>query len=55
MQPLIELGQWFCGQSVDAMAALRLVGYQSRFAQHLEVLGDRGAAELELVAELPRR
>jgi len=29
------------------MAALRLVGYQSRFAQHLEVLGDRGAAELE--------
>jgi glyoxylase-like metal-dependent hydrolase (beta-lactamase superfamily II) len=55
MQPSIEFGQWLCGQSVDATAALRLVGHQSGVAQHLEVLGDCGATEVEPLAEFTRR
>ena len=51
MQPLTQLGQRFCGQAVDAPPALRLVGHQPGVAQHLEVLGDGGAAELEPVTE----
>src|ERR1700761_2544868 len=54
MQPLTELRQRFCGQAVDATAALRLVRYQPRVTQHLEVLGHGGATELEPVAEFPR-
>lgn len=35
------------------MATLRLVGHQPGVAQHLEVLGDRGATEGEPLAEFP--
>lgn len=37
------------------MAALRLVGHQPGFAQHLEVFGHSGATQLELLAEFARR
>ena len=53
MQPLTQLCQRFCGQAVDAPAALRLVGHQPGVTQHLEVLGDGGATELEPIAEFP--
>ena len=53
MQPLTQLGQRFCGQAVNTPAALRLVGHQAGVTQHLEVLGDGGAAELEPITELP--
>jgi len=41
-------------QAVDAPAALRLVRYQPGVTQHLEVLGDGRATELEPFAEFPR-
>jgi len=51
MQPRAQLGQRFCGQAINAPAALRLVGHQPGVTQYLEVLGDGGAAQLEPVTE----
>ena len=53
MQPLAEFGQRFCRQAVNTTAALRLVRHEPGVTQHLEVLGDGGAAELEPVTEFP--
>ncbi len=53
MQPFTQLRQRLRRQTVDAPAALRLVGDQPGVAQDLEVLGDGRAAELEPVAEFP--
>ena len=52
VQPVLDLGERLSGQVVAPLAPHLLITHQGRSPQHLQVLGDRGTAQVELLGEV---
>jgi hypothetical protein len=47
VQPVLDLGEQLCSEVVAPLTSHLLVADQNSSSQHLKVLGDRGATEVE--------